>query len=109
MSLRPRPSWCLVNYDACLAENDALRMAASAKENNDLIPRPVKGASRKGFKLQVAMALEDDDELYATLRVRPIYIYPDFYSNACSVLLEMLSQGPVLTTPFPGPVNPRKS
>jgi hypothetical protein len=84
-------------------------MAASMKENNNLIPRPVKGASRKGFKLQVAMALEDDDELYATLRVRPIYIYPDFYSSACSVLLEMPSQGLVLTILFPGPVNPRTS
>ena len=109
MSLRPRPSWRRVNYDARLAENDALRMAASAKEKNHLIPRPVKGASRKGFKLQVAMGLEDDDELYATLRVRPIYIYLDFYSNARSVLLEMLLQGPVSTTPFPGPINPRMS
>jgi hypothetical protein len=84
-------------------------MAASTKENNDLIPQPVKGASRKGFKLQVAMALEDDDELYATLRVRPIYIHPDFYSSACSVLLEMLSQVLVLTILFPGPINPRTS
>ena len=109
MSLRPRPSWRRVNYDARLAENDALRLAASAKENNHLIPRPVKGASRKGFKLQVAMALKDDDKLYATLCVHPIYIYPDFYSNAHSVLLEMLLQGPVLTMPFPGPVNPRRS
>jgi hypothetical protein len=99
----------VVNYDVCLAENNALRMVASMKEDNDLIPRPVKEASRKGFKLQVAIALEDDDELYATLHVRPIYIYPDFYSSACSVLLEMLSQGLVLTILFSGPINPRTS
>jgi hypothetical protein len=99
----------VVNYDVCLAENNALQMVASTKENNDLIPQPVKGASRKGFKLQVAMALKDDDKLYATLHVHPIYIYPDFYSSACSMLLEMLSQGLVLTILFPGPVNPRMS
>jgi hypothetical protein len=97
----------LVNYDVHLAENKALRMAASAKENNDLIPRPAKGASKKGFKLQVAMGLEDNDELYGALRVRPTYNFLDFFSSARSALPEMLSRGLVLTTLSPGPDNPR--
>ena len=57
-----------------LAKNKVLRTTAAAKENvapRGLIPRPVKGAASKGFKLQAAMGLEDDDELYMALRVSP--------------------------------------
>jgi len=51
------------------AENDALRKAAAAKENTaTMIPRPQRGTAGNGFNLQAAMGLEDDYELYATLR-----------------------------------------
>jgi hypothetical protein len=54
-----------------LAENIALRKAAAAKENTEhMIPRPPKGTAGNGFNLQSAMGLEDNQELYATLRVK---------------------------------------
>jgi hypothetical protein len=52
------------------AENDALRKAAAAKETAaTMIPRPQRGTAGNGFNLQAAMGLEDDYDLYATLRV----------------------------------------
>jgi len=59
-----------------LVENAALQMAALSKENATLIPQPAKlEASKKGFKLQVAMELEDNNELYATLCVS-LFMFP---------------------------------
>ena len=50
------------------AENEALRKASAAKENiGPIISRPQKGVAGNGFNLQVAMGLEDNDELYSTL------------------------------------------
>jgi hypothetical protein len=55
-----------------VAENDALRKALKANSNEHVtttIPRPEKGIGGKGFNLQEAMGLADDDETYALLRV----------------------------------------
>jgi hypothetical protein len=62
------------NHNMCLVENDALQLAVSKKESSTLISWPPKGNSRKGFKLQVVMGLEDNDELYATLCVSTLYL-----------------------------------
>jgi len=54
------------------AENDALRKVAAAKENTAMmIPRPPSGSgvAGNGFNLQMAMRLEDDNNLYTALRV----------------------------------------
>jgi hypothetical protein len=54
------------------AENDALRKAAAAKENTDMmIPRPPSGSgvAGNGFNLQAAMRLQNDTNLYIALRV----------------------------------------
>lgn len=54
-----------------LAENIALCKAAAAKENTELmIPWPPRGTAGNGFNLQSAMGLKDNQELYATLRVK---------------------------------------
>ena len=66
----------VLKYNMHLAENAALQMAALSKENATLIPWPAKlGASKKGFKLQVAMELKDNNELYATLHVS-LFMFP---------------------------------
>ena len=55
------------------AENDALckAAAATAKENEMMIPRPPSGSgvAGNGFNLQTAMRLEDDTNLYTALCV----------------------------------------
>jgi hypothetical protein len=55
-----------------VALNDALRKALKANSNEHVttlttIPRPEKGIGGKGFNLQEAMGLADDDETYALL------------------------------------------
>lgn len=55
-----------------VAENDALRKTLKTNSNEDdttMIPRPEKGVVYKGFNLQEAMGLADDDETYGVLRV----------------------------------------
>jgi hypothetical protein len=55
-----------------LAENDALRKAAAAKENTaTMVPRPPSGSgvAGNGFNLQIAMGLENDPDKYTALRV----------------------------------------
>jgi len=54
------------------AENDALRKAAAAKENTDMmIPWPPSGSgiAGNGFNLQTAMCLQNNTNLYIALRV----------------------------------------
>ena len=56
----------------CVAENDVLRKTLKMKTNEDdtaIIPCLEKGVVYKGFNLQEAMGLADDDETYAILRV----------------------------------------
>lgn len=53
-----------------LAENNALRLAASAKPTGlPTIPRPATGVAGNGFNLRAAMGLEDDHPRYCTVRV----------------------------------------
>jgi hypothetical protein len=64
----------IVTLTLWTAENDALRKAASAKENvkeEEKISRPAKGVAGNGFRLQAAMLLQDNKPLYAALRVSP--------------------------------------
>ena len=61
---------------SCLfvAENDALRKVLAMKEHvSTMIPRPEKGNAGKGFNLQEAMGLADDEETYALLQVSSQY------------------------------------
>ena len=54
------------------AENNALRKAVAAKGNTVMmIPWPPRGSgvASNGFKLQTAMCLEDDTNLYTALRI----------------------------------------
>ena len=54
------------------AENDALRKAAAAKENTDMmIPWPPSGSgiAGNGFNLQTAMRLQNNTNLYTALHV----------------------------------------
>jgi hypothetical protein len=58
------------------AENNALRKAAAAQEDSaQTIPCPPRGVAGNGFNLQIAMGLEDDNALYATLRVSSYLIH----------------------------------
>jgi hypothetical protein len=62
------------------AENNALRKAVAAKEDSALdIPRPPRGIAGNGYNLQIAMGLEDDSALYATLRVSSYVIHVSLY------------------------------
>jgi hypothetical protein len=54
------------------AENDALRKAAAAKENTDMmIPQPPSrsGVAGNRFNLQAAMRLQNDTNMYIALCV----------------------------------------
>lgn len=78
----------LTNLLLWTAENDALRKAASKKENvkeGDKIPRPAKGVAGNGFRLQTAMLLQDNKPLYAALRVSPCLFCSSFphHSQRC--------------------------
>lgn len=73
-----------------VAENDALRksLAANSKEHDmNIIPRPEKGIAGKGFNLQEAMGLADDDETYALLRVSSlsysVHTYFQVFAHDC--------------------------
>ena len=61
----------------------------------DLIPHPERGASSQDWSLQLEMGLDDDRNLYLTLRVRIIYYTYSFSYLNQECVRDVIAKSPI--------------